>query len=332
MHHAPARAVSGGWRLALAAFTFAASAALAAEAQAARPCHVIDEDARRAQTAGDLDALKAFYTEAHDPAAACDEPFLADFGRDVALAHIDHFMAEYGKDKDARTHISILEDARNYGEPWQLMVVLAGVEADLGNHEVAASYYQQVVRELQVASRGVDDDTTAATNLPDETEFDTIYREMSQSALLAQTFSPPAARRGEDDVSGLFAESYRGYVVKAVPVPVQFNFDSIRFTSKGEQVAAYLLDYLKSEKLPHIQLIGHTDPKGDAYYNQGLSERRAAALADYLYSGGYTGTIDVKGRGETEPFQPVDPDRFANDPEAKFQLDRRVELVRHPDE
>ena len=120
-------------------------------------------------------------------------------------------------------------------------------------------------------------------------------------------------------------------MVKAVPVPVQFHFDSTRFTGKGEQVAAYLLDYLLNEDLAYVKLVGHTDPKGDANYNLGLSERRAAALRDYLYAGGYDGIIDVEGRGETEPFQAVDPSKFADDIEARHQLDRRVELVRNPD-
>jgi outer membrane protein OmpA-like peptidoglycan-associated protein len=304
---------------------------VAAPAGAARPCSVVDEDARKAQAAVDLDALKGFYKEAHDPEAGCDSQFLADFGRDVALAHIDRFVAEQAKDGDARAHLHILQEARNYGEPWQLLVVLAGVEADLGNHELAASYYQQVVRELQMASRSVDDSSSAAKNLPDETEFETIYKEMAQSALLAQTFSPPAARRGVDDASGLFAESYRGYVVKSVPVPVQFQFDSTRFTSKGEQVAAYLLDYLQTEKLPVIRLIGHTDQTGSEDYNLDLSFRRAEAVRDFLVAGGYGGTVEVEARGESEPFVPVDPALYANDIEAKDQLDRRVELIRNPE-
>ncbi|MGH6925569.1 MAG: OmpA family protein, partial [Propylenella sp.] len=315
-------------RLALALVGLLAAAAIAGPADAARNCTAIDDDARRAQDSGNLDELKRFYTEAHDPAARCDEQYLASFGQDVALAHIDLFVAEQQKDGDARAHLNILEEARNYGEPWQLLVVLAGVEADLGNHELAAAYYQQVVTELQVASRSVDAKSNAAQNLPSEDEFDKIYREMAQSALLAETFSPPAPKRGVEGVSGLFAESYRGYVVKAVPVPVQFQFDSTRFTSKGEQVAAYLLSYLVDEKLPAITLIGHTDSRGDANYNVDLSFRRAAALGQYLKDNGYGGTVQIDGRGEAEPFVPVDPTQYTNDLEAIDQLNRRVELIR----
>jgi OmpA-OmpF porin, OOP family len=319
----------GAARAALALAVLAA-ATIAAPAMAARPCHEIDADARQAQSAHDLEALKGYYSEAHDPDAACEPLFLAAFGRDVALAHVDLFLARMRENEDPAAHVHILEEARNYGEPWQLLAMLANVEAALGNHEVAASYYQQVVRELQVASRGVADDSAAARNLPTSEQFSELYRGMSESALLARTFSPPAVTRGEDDATGLFPESYRGYVVEEVPLPVQFQFDSTRFTSKGEQVAAYLLDYLLRQGLPRIRLIGHTDPKGDAGYNQGLSQRRAEAVRTYLQAGGYTGTVEVEGRGETQPFQPSDPARFANDVEAKHQLDRRVELVRNP--
>lgn len=297
---------------------------------AARPCPVVDEDARAAQKAGDLEQLLVFYREAHGLDSGCDNLYLADFGRDVALAHIDRFNVLYQQDGDAARHKHFLDEARRYGEPWQLLVILGGVEAESGNHELAASFFQQAVHDLQIASRSVAGDSGAAANLPTASEFELIYSQMAESALLAHTFSPPAASRGEES-GGLFTESYRGYTVKSVPVPVQFQFDSTRFTSKGEKVAAYLLDYLKGGNLTKIKLIGHTDPKGADTYNLGLSVRRAEAVRDFLKDGGYGGEILVEGRGESEPFKPVDPERFANDIDAKHQLDRRVELVRNPD-
>jgi OOP family OmpA-OmpF porin len=297
---------------------------------AARQCKLVDEDARQAQKAGELERLIELYTEAHDPAAACDPLYLADFGRDVALAHIDRFFSFYDKDKDGAAHKQILEAGRQFGEPWQLLLTLAEVEAELGNTELTASYYQQAVRGMQTASRSADTETGTARNLPSVEEFQSIYTKMAEAALLAETFSPPAVSRG-DEPSGLFADSYRGYVVKEVPVPVQFQFASTRFTAKGEQVAAYLLDYLLSSNLPKIKLIGHTDPVGSDELNQGLSVRRAEAVKGYLVQGGYSGQVEVEGRGESEPFKSVDPERFENDVEAKNQLDRRVELVRNPD-
>ena len=110
-----------------------AAASLSPSLSAARPCSAIDEDARATQSAGDLEKLIGFYTEAHDPAAGCEPLYLADFGRDVALAHIDRFFSFYDKDKDGAAHKAILEAGRQFGEPWQLLLTLAEVEAELGN-------------------------------------------------------------------------------------------------------------------------------------------------------------------------------------------------------
>ncbi|MAN97819.1 OmpA family protein [uncultured Roseovarius sp.] len=70
-----------------------------------------------------------------------------------------------------------------------------------------------------------------------------------------------------------------------------------------------------------VQVVGHTDSDGDAGYNQGLSERRANAVADVLASGGVPyGRIRAFGRGED---QPVASNLTS---EGKAQ-NRRVEIV-----
>lgn len=52
-----------------------------------------------------------------------------------------------------------------------------------------------------------------------------------------------------------------------------------------------------------VELDGHTDSVGTDQYNQGLSERRAQIVADYLTSHGIDSSriIAVKGFGETQP-------------------------------
>ena len=51
-----------------------------------------------------------------------------------------------------------------------------------------------------------------------------------------------------------------------------------------------------------LHVIGHTDSTGPEGYNQGLSERRAAAAADYLMGQGVASDrISTSGRGESEP-------------------------------
>jgi OOP family OmpA-OmpF porin len=48
--------------------------------------------------------------------------------------------------------------------------------------------------------------------------------------------------------------------------------------------------------------VGHADSRGDADYNQKLSERRAQSVADYMISQGIDASvIAVSGRGEANP-------------------------------
>ena len=70
-----------------------------------------------------------------------------------------------------------------------------------------------------------------------------------------------------------------------------------------------------------MQVVGHTDNVGDAGYNQGLSERRANAVADILLDAGIPfARIRTIGRGEA---QPVGSNLTA---EGRAQ-NRRVEIV-----
>ncbi|WP_037253126.1 OmpA family protein [Roseobacter sp. SK209-2-6] len=82
-------------------------------------------------------------------------------------------------------------------------------------------------------------------------------------------------------------------------------------------VAGSLVRYPNST----VQVIGHTDSDGDASYNQGLSERRANAVADQIQAGGVPyHRLRIIGLGEEQP--------VASNltPEGKAR-NRRVEVV-----
>lgn len=73
-----------------------------------------------------------------------------------------------------------------------------------------------------------------------------------------------------------------------------------------------------------VNVIGHTDNVGDASFNQGLSERRAQAVASILRSGGVSGNrIRSIGAGENNPIA-------SNLNAAGRQMNRRVEIVITP--
>ena len=103
-----------------------------------------------------------------------------------------------------------------------------------------------------------------------------------------------------------------------------FDFDSTEiksgFHSTLDKIANVLVRYGKT----HLTVVGHTDNVGAHEYNQGLSERRSGAVADYLRAKGVIPQRLVSaGRGETSP-------RATNATEEGRRLNRRVEIVVEP--
>ena len=83
-----------------------------------------------------------------------------------------------------------------------------------------------------------------------------------------------------------------------------FDFDSDVLKEEGKASLQALGDDIKAKsgKVVDIDIIGHTDSTGPEDYNQGLSERRAQAVADYIISEGIDASIiDVSGEGESNP-------------------------------
>ena len=83
-----------------------------------------------------------------------------------------------------------------------------------------------------------------------------------------------------------------------------FDFDKAVLKEQGKVELHKLDEYIKSKgiKVVDINVIGHTDSTGSAEYNQGLSERRAMAVKEYMVSEGINaGIIDASGEGESNP-------------------------------
>ncbi|GIU22321.1 OmpA family protein [Shewanella schlegeliana] len=89
-------------------------------------------------------------------------------------------------------------------------------------------------------------------------------------------------------------------VLPAVTVTSLFDFDSSELTNPDS--LAPVIERLKRAPTAVANIKGYTDSKGNAVYNQALSERRAQAVADYLIAAGIKPEqIEVHGYGEQFP-------------------------------
>ncbi|MCP1468391.1 outer membrane protein OmpA-like peptidoglycan-associated protein [Sphingobium sp. OAS761] len=105
-----------------------------------------------------------------------------------------------------------------------------------------------------------------------------------------------------------------------MPSGITFGYDSAtvqpQFQPTLNDVASVLAQYPKT----YIDVLGHTDSDGSDAYNQGLSERRAQAVANYLVSRGVqSARIGTRGYGETQPIA-------SNATEEGKAANRRVEI------
>ena len=102
---------------------------------------------------------------------------------------------------------------------------------------------------------------------------------------------------------------------------IQFDFDSAKVRAKSQQALANLSQALQSSDLVHSKFAveGHTDAKGNALYNQKLSETRALAVRDFLTAQGVAPErLVAAGKGASE---------LANSASPLAPENRRVRVV-----
>lgn len=108
---------------------------------------------------------------------------------------------------------------------------------------------------------------------------------------------------------------------------VLFDFDKANIRRDAHDALTKVATILKAMRGP-VTIEGHTDGKGKAAYNQKLSERRAAAVKDWLVkSGGIEARrIATRGWGMQRPAVPNAKPDGRDDPEGR-QKNRRVEIT-----
>jgi outer membrane protein OmpA-like peptidoglycan-associated protein len=101
---------------------------------------------------------------------------------------------------------------------------------------------------------------------------------------------------------------------------IQFDFDSSVIRTESADVLDALRGGLAGVTTGSIRIEGHTSSEGADAYNQGLSERRAAAVRDALVARGLAaGRLSASGAGESRPIA-------TNDDESGRSLNRRVQI------
>jgi outer membrane protein OmpA-like peptidoglycan-associated protein len=109
-------------------------------------------------------------------------------------------------------------------------------------------------------------------------------------------------------------------LVLDMPSGITFDFDSTAIRPQFRQTLDQVSDTLRRYDQTYVDVYGHTDSVGSDAYNQGLSERRASAVADYLTSRGVqSARLGTRGYGETQPVA-------SNDTEEGRAENRRVEI------
>jgi OOP family OmpA-OmpF porin len=111
-----------------------------------------------------------------------------------------------------------------------------------------------------------------------------------------------------------------GVAEKIVLRGVNFDFDKAEIRPDAAIVLDEVVSILSGRPEVRVRVEGHTDATGPEAYNQGLSERRATSVLEYLVEHGIgAARLRAVGHGETKPIA-------NNDTREGRALNRRVEL------
>ena len=101
---------------------------------------------------------------------------------------------------------------------------------------------------------------------------------------------------------------------------IYFDFDSSELSLSSETTVDLIVTMLNTYPDLKIEIIGHTDDMGDAYYNIVLSKKRADAVMEALINKGVSSDrIKTTGLGASKPLVPNDIDEYRT-------INRRVEI------
>ncbi|HEY7410731.1 MAG TPA: OmpA family protein [Vicinamibacteria bacterium] len=134
-----------------------------------------------------------------------------------------------------------------------------------------------------------------------------------ETAARAQAEAAAIRKRAEAEVGrleealGKIAETRRtalGLVMNLGSDYLKFEFDKAELRREDRELLSRIAGILMTSQDYTVSVNGHTDDVGSAAYNQGLSERRAQAVRDYLVEAGLSPDIlSVTGHGKSLPLE-----------------------------
>ena len=105
---------------------------------------------------------------------------------------------------------------------------------------------------------------------------------------------PPSAKQAPAQQAAAPAPAAREFTV-------YFDTGKATLSTEARSVIQQAAAAAKQAPMTHIAVTGHTDTVGTAHYNQGLSDRRAAAVQKALIADGVSANeIVTKGVGESQ--------------------------------
>jgi outer membrane protein OmpA-like peptidoglycan-associated protein len=108
---------------------------------------------------------------------------------------------------------------------------------------------------------------------------------------------------------------------------ILFEYDKVVISEKSHLELNEGINFVKRYPGSRIEIAGHTDNLGAPQYNQTLSEKRAAAVRDYLIKKGGVdpAKITAVGHRDLYPIAPNQKPDGKDNPEGRAQ-NRRVEI------
>jgi outer membrane protein OmpA-like peptidoglycan-associated protein len=111
---------------------------------------------------------------------------------------------------------------------------------------------------------------------------------------------------------------------------VLFDFDSAQIQAKARPALTRIAQFIHGNAKGQVRILGFTDGKGSAAYNQRLSERRAKSVERWFVDKDGLQHVDfaTQGFGARNPVAPNTKPDGSDNPEGR-KKNRRVEIVVH---